>query len=131
MGNSNIDTWFNVNKDIRVYSGHSENSQKLGWIYAPAAIFAIDDYGGSYQFKETKVVGEGRLDYAVSPFYPQSWVRMADVTLEPFGAGDSDPVSDPDPADDVPPVPTTDPLDASNAQLGAAFRLLVNFILGR
>lgn len=115
-----IDKWFNVNEDARVWAGHSD-AHKQGWIYAPAGIRAIEEYKGSYRFEEWKVEGDGRGDFATSPGYPQLWIRAEDVSLDPFPGTDPDPIPDPDPV----------PGEVSDAELGAALRLIVNFILGR
>lgn len=119
------DKWFNVNKDIRVWAGHTD-AHRQGWIYAPAAIFAIDQYQGSYQFKEIKFEGDGYADLKDDSNYPQYWVREEDVSLEPYSP-DPNPLPGPVPI----PVPTPgQPGDAElgDAELGAAVRLLANFI---
>ena len=114
-----MDKWFNVNEDARIWSGHSDSAHKQGWIYAPAAIRAIDEYQGSYEFVDWKVVGDGRGDFSASISYPQLWIRIADVTAEPY-----------EPPNDVPdPVPGPGPAPvAGDAELGAALRTLVSFL---
>ncbi len=120
--------WFNVNSNARIWSGHSDNHQKQGWLYAPAAIRALKEYKGSYKFEEWKVVDEGRGAFSASPSYPQLWIRMADVSVVPHEGPDPDnggPGPDPD---DVPgPGPDSDdaPGPSSDAEIGAAVRLLV------
>ncbi|MCK5603764.1 hypothetical protein KAR91_17890 [Candidatus Pacearchaeota archaeon] len=123
--------WYNVNQDIRVYSGHADSAQKQGWILAPAAILAIDEYKGSFQFEEAKVPEgakpEDFLKFAAKPGYPQLWVRSDEVSLEPYDPSpepDPDPVPDPDPL----PVPEPIPSDPGDAELGRAFRIVANFI---
>ena len=119
--------WWNVNKDIRVWAGHSE-SHKQGWLRAPAAVYIIETYGNAGRFEEAKVVGEGALEYEVDSSYPDSWVKMSDLSKLQF---EDEPVDDvPLPDDDGPPDPFPEP-ELSDAALGAAFRLIVNFILGR
>ncbi len=116
-----MDKWFNVNKDIRVWAGHSD-AHKQGWIYAPAAIRAIEEYKGSYRFEEWKVDLDGSIDFEADPGYPEFWVRADEVSTLPYN-------SEPDP---VPvPGPTPTPGEVSDADLGAAFRLIVNFVLGK
>ena len=123
----NTDTWFNVNKDIRVWGGHSDQ-RKQGWIYAPAAIYAIDEYSGSYKFREMKFVDDGYADLDPNDNYPDFWVRIKDVSLEPYVLTVI--LDDDVPVEDHVSLPT--PISSSgDAALGAAFRLLVNFILGR
>ena len=119
--------WWNVNKDIRVWAGHSE-SHKQGWLRAPAAVFIIETYGNAGRFEEAKVEDSGILEYEVSSDYPESWVKMADISKEPFE--DEDDVSDELPVVEEGNAPTV-PSSAGDAALGAAFRLIVNFILGR
>ena len=110
--------WFNVNKDIRVWAGHKDNAQKQGWIYAPGAIEAVEEYKGSFRFENAKGVGICRLDYSTSEGYPNTWVRIADVTTEPFEPG-PDPEPEPEPGPDIQP---------GDAEIGAAFRTLVAYV---
>lgn len=113
--------WYNVNKDIRVWASHSD-THKQGWIYAPAAILALEEYKGSYLFSEAMVVGTGKLDYAISSGYPQTWVRIEDVSTEPY---------EPEPSPDPEPEPEPDPGPApveGDAELGAAVRTIVAFV---
>ena len=111
--------WYNVNADARVWAGHSD-AHKQGWLYAPAAILAIEEYKGSYRFEEYKVEGGGYGDLDASSDYPDLWIRQEDVSTLPF--------EDEDDVSDELPVP---PPMVGDAALGAAFRLLVNFVLGR
>ena len=114
--------WYNVNEDARVWAGHS-NSHKQGWIYAPAAILAIEEYKRAVRFVEFKVEGKGRADFAASPDYQELWVRLMDLSLEPYEGPNGEPDETPD--------PDTNPDTVSDAELGAAFRTLVNFVLNR
>ena len=84
--------WFNVNVKARIWSGHSDDHQKQGTMYPPAAILAIDEYKGSYQFEEWKVVDEGIADFYAHEGYEQLWIRATDVTTLPFE--DEDDVAD-------------------------------------
>lgn len=112
-----LSQWYNVNKDARVWAGHSEAHQQ-GWMYAPAAILAIEEYKGSVCFEEWRVVGEGVADFGADSDYPNLWMQLEDLSLEPY----EEPVGDPEP----------DPIvDVDDEALGAAFRLLVNLILGK
>lgn len=120
MPSVEIDKWFNVNEDARIWSSHAASAQKQGWLRAPAGIRAIDDYKGSYQFDEVRVDEElGGADERIdNPGYPQYWIRHEDVSLEPYE--DSD-----DNGGDTPPPP--EPV-AGDAELGAALRTIVTFI---
>ena len=111
--------WFNVNEDARIWSGHAASAQKQGWLIAPAAILAVDDYKGSYQFKEWKVVGElgGKDKMIIEAGYPQLWIRHEDVSLEPY---------DPNPTPDPVPGPVPVPIPGDEAA-GAALRVLVTW----
>ncbi len=106
--------WYNVNADTQIWSGHSDNHQKMGKLIAPAAIKAIDEYKGSFQFEEYGVDvnsgGEDRLK-PLSTSYPQYWIRIEDTSLEPY---DPNPDPEPDPEPDL----------SSDAELGAAFRIV-------
>ena len=114
--------WYNVNKDARVWSGHASGAHKQGWMRAPGAILAIDDYKGSVQFKEWKVDGDGAAEFKAKSGYPQLWMRLVDLSTEPY---EPSPVPTPVPV----PVPTPMPApQAGDAELGAALRLLANFI---
>ena len=117
-----MDKWFNVNKDIRVWAGHSA-AHKQGWIYAPAAIRAIEEYQGSYRFEECKVVGLGRCDFEADPGYPQFWVRKEDVSTEPY-----EPMPVPIPVPDPEPLPVPEPVpsDPGDEELGRALRIIFN-----
>lgn len=114
--------WFNVNEDARVWSGHSDGHHKQGWIYAPAAIRAIEEYQGSYKFHEWKTDLHGSVEITATPDYPEYWIRMADVSLEPYGEPTPDPDTDPVPDPDKP-VPVE-----GDAELGAAVRTIVAFL---
>ena len=105
--------WYNVNADARVWNSHAE-VQKQGWMRAGSAILAIEEYKGSVRFVEYKEPSELK---PLSSGYPQYWMQLSTLSLLPFEEEDDD-VNDE-------PAPTGD------AALGAAFRLLVNFILGR
>ncbi len=115
-------TWFNVNDDARIWAGHSD-AHKQGWLYAPGAILAIEEYKGSYRFEEWKVENTGSGAFAGGSLapnlsYPEMWVRIKDVSLIPFE--DEDDVSDDmdtDPGDEPDPA-------GRNARLGAAIRLI-------
>ncbi len=124
-----MDKWFNVNVDSRVRAGHGE-AQKQGWIRAPAAIRAIDEYKGSYQFKEWKIVGDGQADFVAREGYPQFWIRIVDVTTEPYEQPtNGGPGPAPDPVPNPVPVPTPD--TGTDAELGKAFRLIGRFLADR
>ncbi len=112
-----LSQWYNVNEDARVWAGHSDE-HKQGMAYAPAAVLAIEEYRGSVRFEEWKVVGEGRMDLDADSVYPDLWMRLADLSLEPY---EEPPVVDPPPDNEGP----------DDEALGAALRLVVNFILGR
>ena len=77
--------WYNVNVDARVWAGHTEN-QKQGWLRAPAAVFAIREYGNAYQFllENVRVDAGGSIDLKVDDAYPQYWIQKSDVTLVPY-----------------------------------------------
>jgi len=118
-----IDKWFNVNEDARIWSGHADSATRLGWLRAPAGIRAIDDYKGSYQFKEVRVADDGRDEIVIKSGYPQNWIRHEDVTTEPFEEPtNGEPGLHPDDPAWVP-VPVT-----GDAELGAAVRTIVAFV---
>ena len=102
--------WYNVNADARVWAGHAE-VQKQGWMRAGSAVLSVEEYKGSVQFVEYKEPAD--LKDRTSD-YPEWWMQLKDLSLLPFED------------DDKPPVPSGDPSDTA---LGAAFRLIVNFIL--
>ncbi len=112
--------WFNVNEDAQIWSGHADNHKQFK-MSAPAAILAIDEYKGSYQFEEAKAVASDGTQFTLSmlpdPGYPQLWIRIADVTTSPFE--DEDDVADElDPPDDE--EPGDEPDIGSAAELGRA-----------
>ena len=118
-----MDKWFNVNKDIRVWAGHSD-AQKQGWIYAPAAIRAIEEYKGSYRFEARKVDRDGSVNIGEEPGHPEFWVRVDDVSTLPYGP-------EPTLLPIATPIPLPTPSEVSDADLGATFRLIVNFVRGK
>lgn len=120
-----MDKWFNVNKDIRVWAGHSE-AQKQGWIYAPAAVYIIDEYKGSGQFKpeDMKFDLDGRIEVKSDPGYSDYWVRLDELSLVPFDLDvDEEPPVGPDPEE--PPVVAPPPSDVpTDAEIGRVVRYL-------
>lgn len=118
-----MDKWFNVNEVAQIWSGHSDNHQKMGKLYPPAAIRAIDEYGGSYQFAEFKVVDAGYSDLdPLTTSYPQYWIRAEDVSVAPYEEPSDDPGDDP--GDDPDPDPEPDPEGPSDAEIGRVIRFL-------
>ena len=116
-----MDKWFNVNEDAQIWSGHADSAHKQGWLRAPAAIRAIDMYQGSYQFEEVLVdESKGGADARdpTTTDYPQYWIRIEDVSLEPYGE------PTPDNGDTPPPPPET--REVSDAELGAALRIVAD-----
>ena len=121
-----IPKWFNVNEDAQIWAGHADNHKQF-LLQAPAAILAIDEYQGSYQFEKAKKIDpsgeqfefEGPKDEG----YPQLWIRKEDVTLEQY---EEDPVDDPvdEPGDDPDDEPD-DELIASAALVGAAIQIIL------
>ncbi len=116
-----MDRWFNVNEDARVWSGHSDNHQKMGWMLPGSAIRAINEYQGSYQFDEYKGPN-GLFDRTVA--YPQYWIRKGDVTLYPFEDKDGD-----DDNGDTETWPPPQDINVADAQLGAAFKVIGQWIM--
>ncbi len=108
---------FNVNENARIWAGHSD-AHRMGWLYAPAAILAVEEYEGSYRFEEWRVVGAGYADLTErTSGYPQWWIRVADVSLLPY----EDPTDDPEPEPEPDPDPEGE--GPSNEELGAAVRV--------
>ena len=113
--------WWNVNKVVKVWSGHADSAQRKGDIYPPAGLEAIDEYQGSVEFipEDLRFALDGRFDDIPNSSYPGYWVRLEDLTKDPF-----DPNPDPDPD------PEPDPFEGiTNEEAGAAVRTLVNLIL--
>ncbi len=120
--------WFNVNQDSQIWSGHSDNHQKMGKLIAPAGILAIDFYKGSYQFKKVMIDdangGKDQRD-PLTEGYNQYWIREEDVSEVPYNP-DPGPFPGPDPEDPLPvpePVPSN-PGDPSNEEIGRVIRFL-------
>ena len=110
-----INKWYNVNKDARVWAGHSEG-HKMGWMRAGSAILAIEEYKGAVRFVTYKEPAD-LIERGGG--YPEWWMRVDDLSLEPMP--DPDPVPGPDPAPGWTPI-------AGDAELGAAFRTIVSFL---
>ncbi len=111
-----MDRWFNVNADARVWAGHAD-VHKMGWMRAGSGIRAIQEYSGSYRFKEVK----GPEDLIpLGNGYNEYWIRKEDVSILPY----SDPVPAPDDEPDEDPGDEPDTNYARDARLGAAVRLI-------
>ena len=106
-----MNTWYNINADARVWAGHSR-VQKQGWMRSGSAILAVEAYQGAVRFEEHR--GPSDLKSPTNN-YPEYWMQLEDLSLRQL----------------EPDVPIGPGLQAGDAALGAAFRLLVNFILGR
>ena len=124
-----IPKWFNVNADAQIWSGHA-NEHKQFVLRAPAGILAIEEYQGSYRFKMMMVNdSDGNLIQTAAPLdpqYPETWIRIADVTTEPYEE-DDDGNGDVPPPDNGDPPPIPEP-DAADAELGAALKTLGRFV---
>ncbi len=127
MANGKIDPpiWYNVNADARIWSGHSANAQKQGWLRAPAAILAVDEYKGSFQFKDWKIVEGlgGKDEIVIKGGYPDLFIRIEDTSLSQYVDPDDSlvPVPDEGPVGPTSPPPT----EIGDAELGAAVRVVV------
>lgn len=110
-----MNKWYNVNVDARVWAGHSE-SHKMGWMRAGSAILAVEEYKNAVRFVEYKEPSDLKER---GSGYPEWWMQLKDLSLEPMPV----PTPVPSPVPVPGPVPQTD-----DAELGAALRLLVNFI---
>ncbi len=123
--------WWNVNKRVRVYSGHAASAQKQGWINAPAGLLQVDEYKGSIQFwpEQLRFDGGGswepedRLD---TGGYPDFFVRLEDLSKEPYVdplatiPPEDNPMPEPD---DVPPPPVFGDVP-TDAEIGRVVRYL-------
>ena len=120
--------WYNVNHDARIWSGHAASAQKQGWLRAPAAIKAVDEYKGSFQFVDYGVdtLNGGIDEIEMKEGWPQTWIRIGDTSLEPY-----DPSPEPEPGPDPEPEPEPEPgpdVQPGDAELGAAVRVVVTRI---
>ncbi len=116
--------WWNVNKVVKVWSGHANSAQRKGDIYPPAGLKAIDEYQGSVEFNPEDLLFDldGKFIDDPDSRYPGYWVRLSDLTKEQY-----DPSPGPVPGPGPDPVPV--PGDISDEEAGAALRTIVNFIL--
>ena len=118
--------WYNVNKVVKVWSGHADSAQRKGDIYPPAGLEAIDEYKGSVEFvpADLKFDLDGKFVDIPNPSYPGYWVRLADLTTDEY-----------DPAPNPVPVPTPVPSDqvdgVTNDELARVIRFLLWKIFGR
>jgi hypothetical protein len=119
--------WFNVNEDAQIWAGHSD-AHKQFILEAPAGLMAVEEYKGSYRFEVAVVLDEEGsqvpLELPLDAGYPEAWIRAEDVTTDPYEG----------PVDDGPlPEPGPDPVPGkySDAEIGAAFRLLADVLMGR
>ena len=121
-----MDKWFNVNKVIQVWSGHSDGHQKMGKLFPPAAIRAIDEYKGSVQFEEYMLDADGRSDLVErGTSYPQWWARLDDLSLEPFTGEEPGPVGPDEPAPSPEPSPVGEP---SDEEVGRVVKYLLSLL---
>lgn len=119
--------WVNVNEDAQIWAGHSD-AHKQFILRAPAAVLAVEAYKGSYRFDTALVIEGGDqvpLEFSLADGYPEAWIRQEDTTLEAY---EEDPVGDDDGGG---PPPVTEPGEYTNEEIGAAFRLLADVLLGR
>ena len=122
-----MDKWFNVNKDIRVWGGHSD-ARKQGWIFAPAAVYAVEEYQGSVKFLPEDMMFDalGRIEVKADPGYPEYWVRLEDLSLVPFDLDTPDPIGPDDPAPEPDEVwPTPEFTRPSDETIGRVVRYLL------
>jgi len=98
--------------DVRVWADRHK-VHKMGWLREGDVIDILNEYHGWYRF----IPHSGCADL-VEPdaVYAEYFVKAADMVAAP---------EEQEPGED--PLPT----EISDAQLGAAFRILVNFIFGR
>ena len=117
--------WWNVNKVVKVWSGHASSAQRKGDIYPPAGLYATDEYQGSVEFnpEDLRFALDGKFVDDPDPSYPGYWVRLSDLSKEQYN-----PNPDPDPEPE--PDPEPDPFSGvTDEQAGAAIRKLVNLVL--
>jgi hypothetical protein len=117
--------WYNVNKVVQTWDGHAEQ-HKMGKLHPPAGVEIIDEYGkhGQINIDDVRFDEGGHWEgLEDNPSYSQWWVRMEDLSLEPFEPG---PVPIPVPEPDPLPVPEPVPSEPSDAELGWALRTIFN-----
>ena len=113
--------WWNVNKVVKVWSGHANSAQRKGDIYPPAGLKEIDEYKGSVEFNpdDLQFNLDGKFVDDPDPSYPGYWVRLSDLSKDPY-----------EPVPDLDPTPDPDPFQGvTNEEAGAAIRKLVNLVL--
>lgn len=101
--------WFTIPQDARAWSD-ADSAHKMGWLRAGSSVRIVELYNDWARFDAV------RGPHDLIPFgggYNERWLRRSNLGIS---------VVEPDPED----VPQTD-----DAALGAAFRLIVNFVLGR
>ena len=111
----NVDKWIAITINARVWSDTKE-VHKMGWVGVESRLHVVEEYSGYYRF--TEVTGSYTLN-PITESYPEYWVNIREA-----GAIEIN----------VPIPPTTPPSPVqgpSDIQLGAALRLLVNFIMKR
>jgi len=114
--------WFNVNEDAQIWSGHANSAHKQFVLVAPAAIRAIDEYQGSYQFEQARGIAPDGTQYDLTllldPGYPQAWIREHDVSLLPFEDEPDD--------EDEPEIPPVEEAEWSDVLIGTAVRIILD-----
>ncbi len=106
--------------DVRAWA--NVRTQKMGWLRIGDVVEIFELYSGYVQFR----LIEGGADLLpLSNDYNQYWI--APDMEDSFENVDVVPVPDPTPD----PEPDPDFTNYSDEAVGAAFKLLVNFILGR
>ncbi len=114
--------------DVRAWA--NVRTQKMGWLRPGDVVEIFELYKGYVQFRPV----EGGEDLILlNSDYTQYWIepnmedRFENVDVVPVP--DPDPLPEPDPDPILPPIPV--PSNPGDAELGAAFRLIVDFILRR
>ena len=112
------DKWYTIPQDARVWSS-THKTHKMGWVRAGAMIHVVEEYGSWFRFVEYRQpvdlnsFGGGYIEYWVAGGALGSEVEP-DLLIAPR------------------PVPAFQTAtQAGDAELGAALRLIVNFILRR
>lgn len=111
-----VDKWLDIYSDLRVWSAAREK-HKMGWLRVEDRIHLNEQYGNWFQFDI--IIGGDDLDL-FDDDYDEYWVKGDELQV----------AATPPVIDEPEPEPEPDPEGPSDAELGAAVRVLLEVFWG-
>ena len=115
---STVDKWVKVHSDLRVWSSAKE-VHKMGWLRSGDRVHLTEGYRTWFRFDDVT----GGMDVnPLDTLYTEYWVKGDELEVAAIS-----PTPDPVPEPVPDPVPDPD-VQSEDAELGAAFRVVFDFI---